>query len=277
MMENARKILERFLSMPLSNSDGIFELFSALPGAVTGCGEKPLQRYVFVPGSRKDAVVLVAHGDTIWDAHYGDPKETKLCFHDGVFTGENPHCGIGADDRGGCAMLWALRESGHSLLLTDGEEYGKLGMKYLKKSNRRLFRKLNRHRFAICLDWQGTNGCLYNQVDNTRRFQDYITRQLGFQDSHAEGGSDLQILCKRICGVNVGVGYHRFHRPGESLDVTQWENTRACLEAFLRNPQPRFPVSGKKRILGCLRKGKRLAGKLLKKMIGLWKGKGKDA
>ena len=71
-------------------------------------------------------------------------------------------------------MLWELRNSGYSLLITDGEEFGKHGAKYLRKHNRKLFRKINKHSFLIELDWKGTDCCLFNQVDNTEKFKSYI-------------------------------------------------------------------------------------------------------
>lgn len=139
-------------------------------------------------------------------------------------------------------MLWELRDSGHSLLLVDGEEHGKCGARYLKDADRRLFRELNRHGYMIEFDWKGTDGCLFNQVDTTKRFRQYIAR-VGFADSRARGGTDLQVLCRRVCGVNVGVGYHGWHTKEETLVVAEWENTFAKISAHLSGPQQRFRVS----------------------------------
>jgi len=267
MKENAKEILEQFLSASLDNGDWLFERFAQLPGAIYSQGSKPLQRYVYVPGRRKDAVVLVAHTDTVWDRAYEKPMQTTVIFEDGVFKGTNPDCGIGADDRAGCAMLWALRDSGHTLLLVDGEEHGKHGARYLRSANPKLFRKLNRHRFMLEMDWQGTGTCLYNQVDYTKRFQSYVTENLGFTVAPKGGGCDLQILCHRICGTNVGVGYHGFHRPGEVLVLSQWENTLTRLQAFLAESHPRFPVSKIKRL-------RKFPGKVKGKLVSLLKKAG---
>lgn len=241
-------VLEEFLSTPLDSSETLFARFAALPGAIVGKGEKPLEQYVCIPGSRKDRIVLVAHTDTVWDAAYGNPRQTSVYLEDGIYKGTNPECGIGADDRAGCAMLWQLRNSGHTLLLVNGEEKGKIGARYLKKSNPKLFRLLNRHRFMIEFDWQGDSSALYNQVDYTNRFQRYITKTLGFPPAPKGGGCDLQILCHRICGVNISVGYHGIHRPGETLVVSQWEHTLSEMTRFLALSHPRFPVSFPKRM-----------------------------
>ena len=240
-MEQHHSLLLEFLNTPLCNGDTLFDRFAALPRAVIGKGNTPLERYVYIPGTRDDRVVLVAHIDTVWDTAYGKTvNQHDVQVEDGVFFSGNPACGIGADDRAGCAMLWELRESGHSLLLTDGEEHGKRGARYLKKHHRRVFAELNKHRYMIELDWAGTDGCLYNQVDNTAEFKQYIEQTLGFSDSKKGGGTDLQVLCRRVCGVNVGVGYHHCHSPKETLVLSEWEHTLAALTAFLAKPQPRF-------------------------------------
>jgi hypothetical protein len=54
-----------------------------------------------------------------------------LLLSNGVFQSANRIRGIGADDRAGCAILWLLKDLGHSLLITDGEEKGGIGSKWL--------------------------------------------------------------------------------------------------------------------------------------------------
>ena len=241
--ETAHGLLEEFLSYPLNTADDIFTRFESLPDAIVGKGQNALERYVCIPGTRKNRVVLVAHADTVWDDAYGKPAQTTVHFEDGMFKGTNPDCGIGADDRAGCAMLWALRDCGHTILLVNGEEKGKYGAKFLRQSNPKLFRFLNRHQFMIELDWRGTELCLFNQVDYTNRFYRYIINTLNFQDDKKPGGCDLQILCSRICGVNIGVGYHMWHRKEEYLSLSEWENTLFHLQRFLQMSHPKFRLS----------------------------------
>ena len=260
-----KNILFEFLNVPLDSGDAIFERFASLPGAVVGKGPQPLQRYVYLPGTRKDRVVLVAHMDTVWDRAYGRPYsgDRGTILEDGIIRSTNPECGIGADCRAGCAMLWQLRGSGHSILLTDGEEHGKHGAKYLRDTNGQLFRELNRHRWIAELDWKGTDCCLFNQVDNTKRFKHYVEHKLGFADSKVGGGCDLQVLCRHICGVNFGIGYHNWHSPKETLNLEEWEHTLKKLSVFLEQPQKRFPTSF---FLPRIRFCKRLASKVLRRL-----------
>lgn len=241
-MEKYKETLLDFLNTALDSGNQIYERFASLPGAVAGKGDKPLERYVYIPGKRKDRVVLVAHIDTVWDKAYDRAyyDDRDIRFNDGIFSSGNPNCGIGADDRAGCAMLWELRDCGHSILITDGEEKGKVGAWYLRKNNKKLFRELNKHCYMIELDWKGTNCCLFNQVDNTNRFKQQIEKVLGFTDSKAKGGTDLAVLCRHICGVNLGVGYRYHHTVKEELVLSEWKNTLTKLREYLALPQKRF-------------------------------------
>lgn len=263
MLTNHKDTISEFLNTPLNCADKILDRFAALPGAIVENGEGALQRYVCIPGTRKDRVVLVAHTDTVWDKAYKPDfsENQSVIFENGVFKGTNSNCGIGADDRAGCAMLWALRECGHTILIVDGEEHGKHGARYLKKTNKKLYAELNRHRYMLELDWKGTNCALFNQVDNTKKFRSYIENDLGFADSKAPGGTDLAILCRDICGANLGVGYHGWHKSSETLVLAEWENTLQKLTEFLKHPQQRFPTKLFSPYIKFIR---RCAGKLLR-------------
>ena len=143
-------VLKEFLQYPLTSGEKIFEKFEQIPGAVHRKGDG-LEKFLYIPGKRKNKVVLAAHVDTYWDNHYpcfnkeNDSKskekeiypvikeentEKGLLFKSGLAD-----YGIGADDRAGCAILWLLKDSGHSLLLLNGEEHGQIGATWLKEEN----------------------------------------------------------------------------------------------------------------------------------------------
>ena len=252
-MEN-KELLSEFLNTPLNSGDLIYEKFSALPSAIFEKGEKPFERYVYIPGTKKDRVVLTAHIDTVWDKDYtelGGCKvgEHEVIFENGVFRSGNVICGIGADDRAGCAMLWKLKDSGHSILLLDGEEDGKHGAWFLRNSNPKLYKELNRHSFMIALDHAGTNHVSFKQVDNTEKFKKYFTEKTGFVDQNVSGGCDLQVIAQSVCGANVGVGYHKYHSAYEYLDLAEWENTYEKLREFLSIKQPKHKTVLKRRFV----------------------------
>ncbi|MBR4664053.1 MAG: hypothetical protein IKO93_09280, partial [Lentisphaeria bacterium] len=97
-------VLRDFLALP-HRADAVFERFAALPGAVRDtCA--PGEGFVYLPGSRENAVLLVAHADTVG-------RETlEVDLEEDEKTIRNRYGILGADDRAGCAMLWLLRDMG---------------------------------------------------------------------------------------------------------------------------------------------------------------------
>ncbi len=244
--------LQYFLSVPLSDGSAIFDTFAKLPGAVYCKGEEKLQRFLYVPGTRADRVVLIAHTDTVWDEAYRQ-KDLPSCFRvdpeQKRIVSDQEKAGIGADDRAGCALLWKLRNSGHSLLLLDGEEHGHHGAVYLRQHYPKLLKELNRHRYMMQFDLWGDHFCMYHQIPNSRKFCSYIESSLSLQALDKKSGTDVSWLCRQACGVNVSVGYENFHSPKEYLDIRAWQQMEAKLQAFLAKTQPSFRTSLKKRLL----------------------------
>ena len=141
-------------------------------------------------------------------------------------------------------MLWALKDSGHSLLLLGGEEHGKIGAKFLKSSAPDLYKEINSHRFMIELDWAGSGGCLYNGVLNSDKFKNYINKELNVKEDNFKGGCDLSILCNDICGVNLGVGYHKHYTENEYLSAAEWQAVFEEVSRFLEKEHPKFKIGG---------------------------------
>ncbi len=156
--EYAKKILEEFLSLPLENSSSVLEKFATLPNAIYHNDGGKLS-FVYVPGKRDDRVVLAAHADTVWDKYYNvyPYAEQKLQNKNGIYSGTNDICGIGADDRAGCAILWLLKDTSHSLLILDGEENGQIGAKHLRDTYPKFFDEINEHSYIIQFDRRNAN------------------------------------------------------------------------------------------------------------------------
>jgi hypothetical protein len=139
-------VLRQFLEIPLDSADGIFSRFGEISGCDMRVGKQPQQRFLYVRGQRDEKVLLVAHADTVWD---GDPDYQS---HRVVSSNEEFHSkyGIGADDRAGCAILWLLKDLRHSLLVTDGEEHGRIGSKWLMSENKDIAKEINcDHQFVV--------------------------------------------------------------------------------------------------------------------------------
>jgi hypothetical protein len=141
---------------------------------------------LFIPGTRPDRVLLIAHVDTIPN----DSPKLKIEFggenalfysgtrRTGFFKSGKPFANglpIGADDRAGCAILWELKDLGHSLLLVHGEEFGCLGSRYLM-SNPKMAALMQNHQFAIEFDRHGEDDLVFYHVA-TKKFAEYCLKK----------------------------------------------------------------------------------------------------
>lgn len=233
---NSIDVLRRFLEIPLGSSDGVFDRFLQIPGAIYR-GEG-LERFLYVRGSRSNKVLLVAHADTFWDHEYGyDPSPThKIKIEDGNITAVNQEFGLGADDRAGCAMLWLLRDMGHSLLVTNGEEKGQLGSSWLMDHNKDIADEINHdHQFVIQLDRRNSKDFKCYDV-GTDEFRSYVAEKTGYTEPDRRATTDIVTLCREIAGVNLSVGYHNEHGNQEYLNISEWENTLNVVKEWLPEP-----------------------------------------
>jgi hypothetical protein len=247
-MKSDLEILKEFLEVPLESSDPIFQRFSTLPNTdVVLRGKKP-ERFLYLRGKRKNKVLLVAHGDTVWDKQFGRSFDARqeLVFTDGIIRSSSTKCGIGADDRAGCAMLWLLKDLGHSLLITDGEELGGIGSNWLMnaRENQDIAFEINtHHQFMIQLDRRhGSDFKCYSV--GTDKFREYIKRITGYCEPDRFSYTDIVTLCIVITGVNLSVGYYNEHSHQEYLNVEEWHNTLELCRRWLSEPNlPRFRLS----------------------------------
>ena len=139
-------------------------------------------------------------------------------------------------------MLWLLRDSGHSLLVTDGEEHGQIGAHYLRESNPSLFEEINDHAFILQLDRRGGNDYRYYDLPVSQEFVDYVEEETGYELVTGKGRTDIVALCEKVCGVNLSVGYHDEHKPSEWLDVGKWLHTLGLVRGMLSKPIKCYPL-----------------------------------
>ena len=238
-----QKVLEKFLSFPISSAEEIFELFSRENGTVVYSGGDK-KGFAYFRGSRRDRVLLVAHADTVWDKRYEPDKDywQSVRFTNGFYEGENPECGIGADDRAGCAMLYLLLDSGHSVLVLDGEEHGQIGAHYLKDSYPDIYAELNEHQYIIQLDRRNAKEYKYYNIPVSKEFKEFIEKEFSYKDAGIKARTDIVVLCDKICGVNLSVGYYHEHTPKERLCYKDWLNTYEVLKAMLEKEQEQYPL-----------------------------------
>ena len=242
---NDIKVLEMFLEVPLENPDPIFNFFSKLPNReIVFRGTRP-ERFLYIRGQRTNKVLLVAHADTFWDDPTGRSSNMKreLVLSNGVFKSSNVTYGIGADDRAGCAMLWLLKDFGHSLLITDGQEKGGRGSQWLMTDieNADIAEEINaEHQFMIQLDRRhGSDFKCYSV--GTDEFRDYVQRMTNYTEPDRFSYTDIVTLCKKITGVNLSVGYYNEHSWRETLSIDEWQNTlNICRRWLSEKDLPQF-------------------------------------
>jgi hypothetical protein len=233
---NHIEVLSSFLEIPLGSADGVFDRFLQIPQAIyRGVG---LERFLYVRGSRSNKVLLVAHADTFWDREYGyKPGPThKIKIEDGNITAVDEEFGLGADDRAGCAMLWLLKDLGHSLLVTNGEEHGQTGSSWLMSDNKAIAGEINHdHQFVIQFDRR--NGRDFKCYDvGTDQFKAYVAEKTGYGQPKPGSSTDIRTLCLDIAGVNLSVGYHNEHGNQEYLNIPEWEHTLNVVKEWLSEP-----------------------------------------
>jgi hypothetical protein len=255
MIDNDVNILMEFLSYPLDSGKEILRRFAGL--TKTLAREAPvhyvnpdnqLQQFVYIPGTRKNKVLLVAHADTKWDKDYQFALVAGNRF---VIDGKLiSSAGIGSDGRAGCAILWLLKDLGHSLLVTNGE-YGNLrkmipslgGSRWLIERHPEIADEINmNHQFAVQFDFR--NGGEFKCYGvGTSGFRQYVREETGFKDAGKDGSKDICMVCRDICGVNLSVGYDKENTTAEILNSEQWNHTLdICREWLNESDLPGFPL-----------------------------------
>lgn len=259
-MKHLTDVLFEFLNYPLSSGDLILEKFKSINSAINRRGNEPKQEFVYIKGNREDRVLLVAHVDTVWDFTNIGIEELypEIIEQDGVISSANENFGIGADDRAGCALLWLLKDLGHSLLLVDGEEKREINGKTLScigsnwimndPKNTDIREDIQNHQFMIQFDRQQGNQFKCYTVA-TEEFRNYVIEKTGYYEPDRERSTDIKILARDICGVNLSVGYYNEHTPQEKIVIKEWLNTLKIVQNWLEEPfLPKYELNINKSI-----------------------------
>lgn len=234
-------LLLDFLKMPVGSSTEVLERFAELPGAIFRKGEENTQeRFVYVPGSRRNRVVLVAHADTVW---HNQDEHHQVIVDNASALSSSSIVGLGADDRAGCAILWLLRDSGHSLLVTDGEENHRIGSTFLMQECPAIAEEINTsHHFMVQFDRRNARDFKCYEV-GTDEFRQYVHSETGYTEPDRKAYTDITTLCERICGVNLSVGYYREHTAQEYIEIDEWLHTlQIARKWLLKEDLPYFPL-----------------------------------
>jgi hypothetical protein len=245
-MKREELVLLDFLSTPLWDTRPIFDRFANLPNAQFNELKKDGNaRFVYIPGTREDRVLLVAHADTVWDINYrGRKPEHKVGLKGKYYYSINSSgVGLGADDRSGCAIIWQLKDLGHSILIVDGEEMSSLGgSSYIVSYFPELHDELNEHQFMVQFDRRNGKDFKCYSVGSAE-FRKYIKKETGYIEPDRYSYTDIVTLCKKATGVNLSVGYRNEHTKDEIIDYHQWLHTLQVSRRWLSKPQPKFIIT----------------------------------
>ena len=217
MRATDQQIIDRFMSLP--NAQGLI-----CPTTTPG---------VFIPGSRPDKVLLVAHNDTVWRSGDASPYLNGTSI-----ISRNPKVGIGADDRLGCLALWLLRNSGHSLLICPDEEIGCVGSGHIAQHYSDL---LDGHQFAIQFDRRGSHDLVTYDCANPE-FDKFLLKHYYCYEKKVGSYSDIAELCPAldIAGVNVSIGFYSEHTALELAEVYDFCRTLQLTNTMLKKKAPYF-------------------------------------
>ena len=231
--EAALEVLRDFLKLDHSASV-VLKKFAALPGAVSRL-EGDGRDYVYIPSTRENPVLMVAHADVF------EESGRLPVLQEDEQTIRNPGDILGADDRAGCAIIWLLRELGHGILITDGEEEGSLSVEEMAETNPELLAELNsRYQFMVQIDRR--NGTDFKCYDvGSEAFRSYVAEMTGFQEPDRRSSTDIRHLAQDICGVNLSCGYQHEHTLDEIIVKDDWLHDLEVIEKWLSRPDlPRF-------------------------------------
>lgn len=238
-----KETLLKFLNFDLPDGESVLNEFGKLHGAIHIPRKDGFDDFVYIPGSRDDRVVLVAHADTV--AYDKDMPKTRVVIEspENILRSGTPKVGIGADDRAGCAIVYLLKDLGHSILITNGEENGNTCAKQMKIRHRDIVKELNRHQYILEFDNGGVGNFKTYNIPVTEQFVKYIERCTGCKRQTKNViHTDISQLCERICGANLSIGYYDKHWSEEKLHYTVWKDVLDNARDFLSKSQPKFKL-----------------------------------
>ncbi|TXT66028.1 MAG: hypothetical protein BAJALOKI3v1_50026 [Promethearchaeota archaeon] len=235
------KIAKDMMSWMTMNRNDVMNKFHNINGAFRDFKDEE-KDFVYIEGSRKDPVLLIAHADTVWD---NNKKTVSPKLKNGIIYSEND-IGIGADDRAGCWILWQLRKLGHSILITSGEEKGCKTSRWMEADDEYWKEELQKHQFAVQFDRKGYKDIVCYDV-GTDDFMDYVANKSGYKSVRGSN-TDVAVICDDICGVNISTGYYDEHTENERLVVDHTLNTMIMAKHWLSEdkiPKFKFKFSDK--------------------------------
>ena len=237
MQQQFLETLRFFLSMPL-HATPVIEHFAAMPNAQFHDFGGHQERFVYIPATRNNSVLLVAHADTVEETDY----PTELLEDNDTIRNADPEQILGADDRAGCAMVSILGSMlGHGIFITDGEENGRIGARAVMERCPDLADEMqSRYQFMVEFDRRMSRNFKCYDV-GTDEFRKYISAKTNYRDDGRSSYTDICTLAKDICGVNLATGFYNEHSTSEYLNKSDWlETLHLAIDWLGEDDLPKF-------------------------------------
>ena len=98
----------------------------------------------------------------------------------------------------------------------------------------------SRYQFMVEFDRKGRDEYKCYDV-GTEVFRRYVEKMTGFHEPDRRSITDISVLARDICGVNLSCGYMKHHTEAEYIVKADWLNTLHIAEKWLSSPDfPRF-------------------------------------
>lgn len=235
-------ILKKFISFPLYRTDDVFEIFrEEKQWSFYYDQNNSKRKFLYIEWKKNNKVLLAAHADTFFDEVYGFEKNIHSFSQEWNVLKTSSGYGLWSDDRAGCAILWLLKNTWHSLLITDWEEHWQKWTKYLKKNFQELFVNIQKkHQFIIQFDRRWNKWFKTYDVWSAD-FIAYIKKQTLYRPIKDSWITDIWVLCQDICWVNLSIWYYNEHTNQEKIHIDEWLHTYEIAKKILsQDTLPRF-------------------------------------
>lgn len=226
-------LAQRFMEMKELD---VVDRFTDLPGAQVIPFEDNMP-VVFIPPTRKESVLLMAHYDTKFKKRSGVlgpyvEDDIKVRVNGFVLESAIKGVGIGADDRLGCAACWSCRKMGHGIILFPEEEVGCRGSKFMVDNHLEV---LKGFQFMLQFDRAGARDlAMYNH--DSEPFLNFLKSRYPQYNKVTGSSTDVKqlVVPTKTCGVNVSIGFKAQHTENETADILDYMRTVGLTQAMLR-------------------------------------------
>jgi len=234
---NDKEVLELFLNKELNSANSVFEEFGKIQNAKYFSDNLGNNGFVYVPGTRDDRVLLIAHADTV----FKHKEKPNIEFDSFCYYSTDPYNGIGADDRAGCAIVYLLKDLGHSILIVNGEEEYTLGARNIVENYSDIFNELNStHQYMLEFDKGGYGVFETYNLKVSNDFVRFLERKTQYEKGNSILFTDICTLSRDICAANISIGYDYAHTQSEFLRYEYWEKTLNIFRDLLNGKQRKF-------------------------------------